>query len=114
MARKSVKRYALRYTVIAGLPSGIALLGIATLFSVPPLLAALVMALSTITLAALLAGVTEAGIETASSGAEAGFMSGSDATKYQPADLPIPDRLAIVCWLLGLGIVGIAGLVVFN
>lgn len=114
MARKSVKRYALRYTVVAGLPSGVALLGIAFLLSVPPLLATFVLAFVSITIAALLVGVTEAGIETASIGAEAGFMSGSDATKYQPADLPIPDRLAIVCWFCGLAIVGIAGLAVLT
>lgn len=114
MARKNLKRYALRYTVVAGLPSGAGILALAALLTVPVLLVSLVLALVSFTLAALLVGVTEAGIETASAGAEAGFMSGSDAMQYQPAELPIPDRLAIVCWLCGVGTVGLAGVVALN
>lgn len=114
MARKNLKRYVLRYTVIAGLPSGAALLAIADVLSLPLQFVAFFIPIVAFTLAALLVGVTEAGIETASTGAEAGFMSGSDAMQYQPADLPIPDRLAIVCWLCGVGIVGVGGFVVFS
>lgn len=111
MARKNLKRYVLRYTLIAGLPSGAVILGIAAWQGVPLTAISLLVTLVTVTLACLLVGVTDTGLETASAGAVGGFMTGSDVQKYQPAELPIPDRLAIVCWLVGVGIVGVAGLV---
>lgn len=114
MARKSLTRYGLRYTVVAGLPSGAALLALAAFAGVPPLLASLVLALGGGTLAALLVGATDAGIETAAAGAEAGFMVGSDAARYRPDAIPIPDRLAVVCWLAGVGLVGLGGLALLS
>lgn len=110
MARKSVKRYARRYALGMGVPSGVVVLALAAWFDVPLLLVSFLLATGGVTFAMLLVGVTEAGIETASTGAEAGFMSGSDAMQYQPADIPVPDRLALVCILLGLGLVGLVAL----
>lgn len=114
MARKSLKRYTLRYTIVAGFPSGALLLALAVLLAIPPELAALVLAMGGLTLASVLVGVTDTGIETASASAVGGFMAGSDAQKYQPAQIPIPDRLAIVCWLVGVGLVGIATIITFS
>ena len=112
MARKNLKRYALRYTVVAGIPSGAAILGIGVWQGVPLALVSLLLTLVAVTLACLLVGVSDTGIETASAGAVGGFMAGSDVQKYQPSKIPIPDRLAFVCWFVGVGIVGLAGLVV--
>ena len=112
VARKNLKRYALRYTVVTGLPSGAAILGLAVWQGVPLALISLLVTLVAVTLACLIVGVNDTGIETASAGAVGGFMSGSDAQKYQSSELPIPDRLAIVCWLVGVSVVGLVGLVV--
>lgn len=108
MGRKSLKRYTLRYTLGAGIPGGIAVLVLAWLGSIPPLLVSLLVAFLAIAFAALIVGAADAGVETAAAGAEAGFMAGTDVMQYQPVDIPLPDRLALVCWLCGLAVVGIA------
>jgi|GEM_PF-2643583 len=114
MARKSVKRHALRYTILAGLPSGVLILALAIVGGVPPLLASFALALVGGILSTLIVGATEAGLDTAATGAHAGFMDGSDVSKYQPDGVQLPGLLAIVCWLVGLAIVGIAAVAYFN
>lgn len=114
MARKSVKLHVLRYTILAGLPGGVLILALAIFGGVPPLLASFVLALFGGVLSTLIVGATEAGIQTAAGGAHVGFMSGSDAQQYQPGGVQLPGLLAIVCWLVGLALVGIAGVAYFS
>lgn len=55
----------------------------------------------------LAVGITDTGIETASSGARLGRSMG-DPDQYDPGNLPIPNKLEVVLVLCGVGVAGIA------
>jgi len=104
---RAVARHVGWYTVVAaGVSGGVVFLG-ATYLGIATGMVALVLALGSIVALAGLLGTTDAGIETVSAGAEAGF-GGGDPRQYQPDSMPGAGRVALVFYFVGLLVIGVA------
>jgi hypothetical protein len=98
-------RYFLWYGLVAGGVVSAAVLGAASIAGVSLGLVATLLFLGSMVLTAALFGVSDAGIETASSGAVAGFGSANPAS-FRPESIPGFDRGAAACLCLGLTVYG--------
>ena len=100
------------YTVLAaGVSMGI-VFALAAVVGIAVPAVALVAALGAVVALALVLGTSDAGIETVSAGAAVGF-GGGNPQRYQPDSMPIPGRLALVCYLLGVALVSVLTVAAF-
>ena len=98
------------YTVLAaGVSMGV-VFALASVVGVAVPAVALVAVLGAVVALSLVLGVSDAGIETVSRGATVGF-GGGNPQQYQPDSMPVPGRLALVCYLLGVALVSALTLV---
>ena len=93
------------YGGVAALLTAAVVYGLAVLVDVDVGLVATLLLLGSILVVVLLLGVSDQGIDSAAHGAEVGFGS-SNPMDFQPESLPVPNRLGLVCYFLGLTVVG--------
>ncbi|MFB6270301.1 MAG: hypothetical protein ABEH83_10175 [Halobacterium sp.] len=106
MVSNSFRRTALVYGAVAGPATVAVLVAVAVTVDFPLLLLSMLTLGIPLFVVPAIVGITDTGIETASSNAFMGRDAG-DPTDYQPDHtLPIPGKLAFVCWLSGVGVAG--------
>ncbi|MFB6068458.1 MAG: hypothetical protein ABEJ90_00850 [Halobacterium sp.] len=104
-------RASARKWVPFGVLTGLLVAAAAVWQGVPPLLLGMVLFGVPLVVVTLTIGVTDTGIETAASMSRLGRSPGNP-TQYDPGEvLPIPNKLGVVLWLSGAGVVGLAVLV---
>lgn len=102
---------ALRYGVGWGGITGVLAIALAVVFTFPlKLLGAILFGIAAFVAPAIV-GITDSGIETAAASTRIGFDAG-DPNDYRAGRLPVPSALELVCWLCGLGVVGLVTLAV--
>jgi hypothetical protein len=102
---------ALRYGAIGGGVTALLLVALAAFFEFPLLLLGMLMVGIPIFIVPGIVGITDEGIETAAASARIGSSTGQPE-QYNPGNLiPIPNPLAVVCWLSGVGVAGIVVIV---
>ncbi|EJN58640.1 hypothetical protein SAMN04487950_0819 [Halogranum rubrum] len=102
---ETLRPYLLWYTGVGGVVTAAVLYGLATLVDVDVGLVATVLFLGSLVVVSMLLTVSDQGIESAAHGAEVGFGS-SNPMDFQPDSLPVPNRLGVVCYFVGLTVVG--------
>lgn len=74
---------------------------------------ALFVGMGSLIVGPLLVATSDAGLDTATAGGMAGFQDITDPSKYQPGTVPIPGRVELACYLVGLGICCLAAVGLF-
>jgi hypothetical protein len=106
MDDSDVRTAALRWGAVAGPLTVTVLVAVAVLVDFPLLLLGMLTFGIPLFVVPGVLGVTDTGLETASSNAFMGADVG-DPNQYQPAhSLPIPNALEVLCWLSGVGVAG--------
>lgn len=106
MADVDLRRLTLRYGVGWGGLTGVALVAVAAVASVPLKLAGGVLVGVGLFVGPVVVGVTDSGIETAAASTRIGFGAG-DPNQYQAGGLPVPHPVEIALWSTGVGLVGV-------
>lgn len=106
MSDVDLRETVLRYGVGWGSLTGVLAVALAVALSVPLKLLGGVLAGVAAFAAPTIVGITDSGLETVSASARIGFRAG-DPNDYRAGHLPIPNPLELVCWLCGLGVVGL-------
>lgn len=106
MDQSAVRSAALRYGVVAG-PLTVGLLtAVAVGVDFPlKLLGMLALGVPLFVVPGVL-GITDTGIETASSNAFVGADVGDPSDYQADHSVPIPNVLEVICWLSGVGVAG--------
>ncbi|WP_232687224.1 hypothetical protein [Halobacterium zhouii] len=110
MSDVDVRGTALQYGIGWGGLTGVLTVALAVVVAFPlKLLGALMFALAAFIVPAIV-GITDSGIETVAASTRIGFSAG-DPNDYRAGHLPVPNALQVVCWLCGVGVVGLVTLV---
>ena len=109
MSDVDIRGTALRFGVGWGGLTGVLAVALAVVFAFPlKLLGFLLFGLAAFG-APSIVGITDSGIETMAASSRIGFGAGNP-NDYRAGHLPVPHPLELVCWLCGLGVVGLVTL----
>jgi len=101
-------RESVQYWGSAGVACALVAVAVAAVQSFPLLLLGMVLFGAPLMVVPLLVGLTDTRLDTTAGATRIGFGAG-DPAQYDPGEaLPIPNALDVVCWLCGVGVVGLA------
>jgi hypothetical protein len=105
MASSELRATVLR-NVAVGFGAAVVLFGVALFVDFPLLLLGMLMVGIPLFVVPAMVGLTDVGIETAAASARIGASTGQPEQYQTGSLLPIPNKLQVVCWLSGVGVVG--------
>ena len=109
MTDVDVRGAALQYGVGWGGLTGILAVAFAVILAFPlKLLGAVLFGIAAFVVPAIV-GITDSGIETMAQSSRIGFGAGNP-NDYRAGQLPVLNALEVVCWLCGVGVVGLVTL----